>query len=256
MQNPFRKRAALAHQTVGEILAAARAEKDVSLDEAARATKVMSAFLLALEKGKYSDLPSPVYIRNYLQVYAKFLGVPWEFIAEQYEKEIMIYRDSPKAQHEKNQQSLLKTKAEPKDATARKIAVLRSYEQRHAIIIPQLVKFGLFGLLVLVFALYVTIQLVRLYNPPELVVAEPASDYQTTTEKITIAGTTSPEASVEINGQRQDVNSDGAFRAELFVKDGVNTIRVTAQFKRSRKREVIRHVLFDAPDVVPTPVVE
>lgn len=249
MQNPFRTRAVEAHQTVGELLAGARAEKHITLDEAAQATKIMSSFLLALEKGKYSDLPSPVYIRNYLQVYAKFLGIPWELVSALYEKEILIYRDSAKAQHEQSQQVLPNKKREPKDATARKIAVLRSYEQRRAIIIPQLVKFGLFGLLVLAFALYVTIQLVRLYNPPELIVTEPATDYQTPTEKITIGGTTSPEASVEINGQRQDVNSDGVFRAELFVKDGLNTIRVTAQFKRSRKREVIRQVLFDAPEV-------
>ncbi len=250
MENPFRKRAAIAYQTVGEMLATARAEKNISLDEAARATKIMASFLQALEKGRYGDLPSPVYIRNYAQVYAKFLGIPWEALAQQYEKEIQIYRDSPKAEHEKTQQILPNRKPEPKDATARKIAVLRSYEQRRAIIIPQLVKLGFVGLLVIIFLLYVTVQLIRLYNPPELLLTEPATDYQTTTEKIVIAGVTSAEATVEINGQRQDVNANGEFRAELFVKDGLNSIRVTAQLKRSRKREVIRQVLFDAPDIV------
>ncbi len=243
MINPFQKKPIDSKQTLGEILQAARAEKNIDLETASKHTKINRVFLTALEKGRYAALPSPVYIRNYVTVYAKYLGIPWDFIAEQYEKEIATYQDVPKALHEQVGQLLPNAK---KQQTAKKIVVTRTREHTHAILVPQLVKFGVVGLLALAFLLYVTIQLVRLYNPPMLDVTNPASDFQTTTEKITIAGTTSPEATIEINGQRQDVGFDGQFSAELYVKDGLNTIRVTSQFKHSKKREVIRQVLFDA----------
>jgi cytoskeletal protein RodZ len=73
--------------TVGEILSAERRRQGKSLADAVDGTKIRSRLLDALEKGRYDDLPSPAYVKGFIQSYARFLEIPAPPLLEQYKVE-------------------------------------------------------------------------------------------------------------------------------------------------------------------------
>ncbi|MCE5203818.1 MAG: RodZ domain-containing protein [Coriobacteriales bacterium] len=60
---------------VGEKLAAERRKQGKTLVDVAAATHIMQRLLDALEHGRYEELPSPVYVRGYIQNYAHYLHI-------------------------------------------------------------------------------------------------------------------------------------------------------------------------------------
>jgi cytoskeletal protein RodZ len=83
--------------TVGEILAAERRRQGKSLNDVVEGTKVRSRLIDALETGKYDILPSPAYVKGFIQSYARYLEIPCEPLLDQYRKEAAAYehRGSP-----------------------------------------------------------------------------------------------------------------------------------------------------------------
>lgn len=62
-------------KTVGTILRETRAEKNISLEQVAKETKIRFKYLEALEKDSYELLPSGTSARGFIKNYADFLGL-------------------------------------------------------------------------------------------------------------------------------------------------------------------------------------
>lgn len=62
-------------ETVGRTLKKAREEKNLSLDEVSRATKIRKEFLIAIEEDRMDALPGDVFARGFIRSYGDFLGV-------------------------------------------------------------------------------------------------------------------------------------------------------------------------------------
>ncbi len=232
-QQPIRQR-----QTIGERLRASRQMQERSVAEIAEKLKIAERYLDALERGRYNDMPSPVYIKNFLKRYAQELGLAWDRLEEQFTQEIGVYKsEAPIASV--NQK-------EPKIRSRRESSSGGVSHQRKALELPRLLKLGAAGIVVLLVAIYFSWEIVQLLSPPDLTVLNPASDEILTTQKITVVGLTEPEAIVEINGQAVPVEPDGSFSDEVFLHEGLNAIQVSTRSKRSRARAVIRNVLYDA----------
>lgn len=60
---------------IGTTLREARLERGLSIDEVARATRISSRFLIALEQDDYEELPAPVYVRGFIRLYAEQVGL-------------------------------------------------------------------------------------------------------------------------------------------------------------------------------------
>lgn len=73
--------------SVGEILAAERRRQGKSLNDVVEGTKIRSRLIDALEAGRYADLPSPAYVKGYIQSYARYLEIPSEPLLDQYRLE-------------------------------------------------------------------------------------------------------------------------------------------------------------------------
>ena len=73
--------------TVGETLAAERRRQGRSLADVSESTKIRSRLLDCLEQGLYDKLPSPTYVKGYIQSYARYLEIPPEPLVEQYRRE-------------------------------------------------------------------------------------------------------------------------------------------------------------------------
>jgi len=61
--------------TAGKKLKQARLRKQISLEEAARATKIRVPRLVDIENDDYTNFPSMAYVRGFLVIYAKYLGI-------------------------------------------------------------------------------------------------------------------------------------------------------------------------------------
>ncbi len=61
-------------QTAGLRLREAREQQGLTLEDAARVTRVSKAYLAAIEEGHYEKMPSEAYARGFLRNYARYLG--------------------------------------------------------------------------------------------------------------------------------------------------------------------------------------
>ena len=77
-------------ESVGKYLKAERESQKLSLQEVSEATKIRELLLRAIEEDRYDLISSPVYVKGFLDAYARYLGLdPNEIILkyqENYEK--------------------------------------------------------------------------------------------------------------------------------------------------------------------------
>ncbi|MEX2536557.1 MAG: RodZ domain-containing protein [Trueperaceae bacterium] len=59
---------------LGDLLREAREERGLELSDVAGLTSVRKDYLIALEEGRYSDLPEDVYTKNFLRLFAQAVG--------------------------------------------------------------------------------------------------------------------------------------------------------------------------------------
>ena len=79
-----------ANETVlpGERLRRAREEKGLSQEEACKHLRLSSSYMRALEQDDYERLPEAPFIKGYLRNYARFLGLPAEELARQFQQRV------------------------------------------------------------------------------------------------------------------------------------------------------------------------
>jgi transcriptional regulator with XRE-family HTH domain len=66
--------------TIGQQLRQTRQERDIPLEQVARATHIRLHYLQAIEAGDLDRLPSPVQARGFLRAYASYLGLDPELL--------------------------------------------------------------------------------------------------------------------------------------------------------------------------------
>lgn len=71
---------------IGERLRRARESMGLSLEQLQEKTKIQKSFLVAIENGEFSKLPSPFYVRTYLRAYCKCVKMEPHHILRQYRK--------------------------------------------------------------------------------------------------------------------------------------------------------------------------
>lgn len=69
------------------MLAAERRRQGKSVNDVVDGTKIRSRLIDALEGDHYDRLPSPAYVKGYIQSYARFLEIPVEPLLDQYRLE-------------------------------------------------------------------------------------------------------------------------------------------------------------------------
>mgnify|MGYP000703100746 CR=1 FL=1 len=70
--------------SIGERLAAARAQRGISYEDAAAATKLSVAYLHAMEANRFDHMPAPIYAKNFIRIYATYLGLDGRQLAEEF----------------------------------------------------------------------------------------------------------------------------------------------------------------------------
>ncbi|HLD21443.1 MAG TPA: helix-turn-helix domain-containing protein, partial [Patescibacteria group bacterium] len=243
----FKEQPILRHKTIGEQLHAARESTGKTTRLFAEQLRISEHHLDALERGRYNDLPSPVYIKHYIRLYAEALEIPWRRLQEQYEQEIRVYHTSQKKERKTNAHTIHTIQKKRKERKQRGSTVSLSMSDGHsqrALVIYHFIKIAIVVVVVLGLVIYVVWGIARLFSPPPLHIVQPDHDLIVTESSTTISGITAPEMTVTINEQRIAVDPKGYFSANITLREGLNTIRIAAKTKLSQERVIMRNILY------------
>lgn len=210
-------------QTLGEKLRELRRGQAVSLVMLEAATRIQRRYLEALERGRYDELPEPLYTRNFIKAYARALGADEDYFIELYEEE-------------SGRTDLLAPHRLPRERVRR----------ARLFVLPRLMTFGAIALVLLGLLGYLGWQVKGMLEPPEIVLDTPSDGLSSHTALVPVEGhVLDDDVTLKVNGDDVIINDDKSFSTTVDLSRGLNVIRIEAVRRYSRTAIVNRHVVFE-----------
>lgn len=207
---------------IGDKFREERENKNLTIEEVAKATKIKADFLYAIEKGEYDKLPSPAYASGFVKNYAKFLGMDEK-------KSLAIFRREFDVK--KNYEVLPKGFADVKSYSFYKYKIGRSI--------------FLAGFAIVFILGFILFQYRSAVINPKLEIDSPLENQTITSLSIEVVGKTSPESTLLINDQDVIVGKDGSFSKEITLFPGSSTIIVKSENRFGRVSLIERKILVE-----------
>ncbi len=204
---------------IGTILQETRVKKGCTLEQVAKATKIRSEFLQALEKGEYEKLPGPNYAHGFVKNYLEFLGLPLQ-------EHMALFR----REYDENEQQ----KLVPQGLVGKENISLQKFSVRQIFWLGLIIFVGLF--------FYLLFQYRAAFWSPSLTVTSPYEHAVIASQTIAVKGTTDPNATVTVNALPAYVDANGQFFKEIPVFPGNSTITVKAVNSFGKVTTIERHV--------------
>lgn len=208
-------------ETLGNVLERIRTEAHLSVERAANLSRIRPDFIEAMECDDFTSLPSDLYARKFLMAYAAVLELDQRKVLERYERE----QRAPKVEE---------ISLKPAPAPAKRQIVLTRVFYGVSVLVLFL---GVVG--------YLGWQLKGLVEPPVLSIETPSNDIIVDQASVVVEGQTQEESTVTINGQPVSVDTSGHFEELVGLKEGVNTITISARTKHSSETTVHRRILVE-----------
>ncbi len=200
---------------ISEILQDKRLEQGLTLEQIVRATKIRKEFLIAIEDGRYHDLPSESYALGFIKNYASYLGIDKNKASALFRRE-----------YEGAKSKILPTFSS-KDKNVRRINILTPRN-----IIIGLVVFVIFG--------YIAYQYNSFFFGPRLEVISPKEGMVVRNNILEVSGKTDPYATVLINNEESYVSLDGTFNKAIYLFEGEREIVIDSKNRYGKNtRKVI-----------------
>jgi hypothetical protein len=206
---------------LGERFRLARIGAKIEIEDAAETLSINPKYLEALEKGQLHKLPAGIYRKNIVVSYARLLGLGEEEVVESFGRE-------DAGEREERRRSVF----------SRKIPHISYFLPT-----PKIIRSAVLIIVVMACVSYLGVCTNKIVSPPKLVVYAPESDLVTDRANIEIKGLTEPEAEVVINGESVLTDRSGNFAMTVNLKNGLNTILVSAQKKYSPKNSITKQVI-------------
>lgn len=108
-------------ETLGDHLRKARETLGLSIEDVHDATKIRVAYLVAMEEGRFYELPGDVYIRGFLRSVAKAIGLEGDELVSKYDR---IHKDSEIEQTEVNDRDKADTRDRHKSGGVHPLAAI------------------------------------------------------------------------------------------------------------------------------------
>jgi cytoskeletal protein RodZ len=202
---------------ISEILQDKRIEKGYTLDSVEKATKIKKSFLVAIEDGRYHDLPSESYALGFIKNYAQYVGVDKTKASALFRRE-----------YEGGQGKVLPTfKSQDK-----KIRRIKVFSSRNIFI----------GIIVFVILGYIAFQYSSFFLGPQLQIISPKDNLVVKNNIVEVEGKTDPYATVLINNEQSYVQLDGTFKKTLYLFEGQRLIVITSQNRNGKNTKKVLHV--------------
>ena len=205
---------------IGQQLRQTRQTQNISLEEVSKKLNINLKYLAAIENGQLNKLPAGIYKKNFLREYAQFLKMNPTELLESFNSEI---KSKP---------------GEKKNLFTKKIPHFFYF-----LAIPKIIKNIIILIIALTCLAYLIYCIGNIISPPKLTIINPPENLTTNKYVINVLGLTEPEAEITINGETISINTNGYFTKKISLKNGLNTIYITAQKKYSRRNNMVRNIL-------------
>lgn len=214
-------------QTLGEKLRALRRGQAVSLMMLEETTHIQRRYLEALERGRYDELPEPLYTRNFIKAYARVLGADESYFLELYEQE-------------SGRMDLLAPHRLPRQR------VQKAWFFSSAAFL----KFSLLAVVGTLFVGYFLWQVGGMLRPPHIVIVSPTDGFAAESALVVVHGRVeNDDVTLMVNGHQVVVNDDKTFSTTVDLSLGLNVITVEGARRYSKKAIEYRRVVFDENSV-------
>lgn len=214
-------------ESLGPDLRELRERGGLTVEEAARLSKLTPAFIRALEAERWEDLPDPSYVERLLRSYVGRYGANENYYLHKY-REGLKRRD-----FEKNPQDYL-----PRPIRLRAGAML---------VAPRLIAAAGFFVFAGLLGSYVYLQAHAMTVPPDIQLETPEDGTRLNGPILHVRGHTVSGATVTVNGVDAPVDPQGLFELDLNVPRGMTMIIVSSQRRHSKESTVVRRVIYDHP---------
>ena len=208
-------------QTLGEKLRALRRGQAVSLEMMENTTHIQHKYIDALERGRYDELPEPLYTRNFIKAYARVLGADETYFIELYEEE-------------SGRTDLLTPHRMPR------MRVHRAWLFAPA----RFLKVMTFAAIALCVLGYFGWEVNAMIKAPHIIVDGPADGTSAETALVQVHGhVENDDVTLTVNGTQVVVNSDKTFATTVDLSRGLNVITVEGTRRYSQKSTEYRRVV-------------
>lgn len=212
-------------QTLGEIFKKTREEAGFDLSKVSKETQINKKYLVALEEGNYSELPSGLYLERFLKKYADFLNLEFEPLWRLFLKEQTIWS---------------KTKFQNKGENSKFIKIISSHSLIDS---SKIIKICIGGLFVTFLLGYLGWEVRKIFLPPYLEIISPTDNFITSQSVIEVVGRTEKETQININGQEISSDLNGYFSENVNLQKGLNIIKISSRKKHSKENVAYRRVM-------------
>ncbi|MBI4268623.1 helix-turn-helix domain-containing protein [Candidatus Uhrbacteria bacterium] len=225
----FSKNSLSHSSSVGEILRIRREAFGLDRTAIEAALTISKRNIAALEEDRFEDIPEELYRECFLKNYAVYLGFDWNEVKHAYRVQTALYHPS--------------LEKEEKSAPTPGV-------KRFSFWVPsRMIKNGALTGIISLCALYLGWLGYGIVSPPALVVTAPTDNVSVHDGSVLISGTTESDATVMINGLPVIKESTGAFRQDVMLLEGLNTITIVAAKKYSASSHVTRSIVYRRGDV-------
>lgn len=205
---------------IGDRLKEERKRQGLSLDQVAKATKIRSPFIAAIEEGDYARLPGSSYTQGFVKNYIEFLGLPMKDSMAMFRREF----------NEKEYMGIV-----PESFVGKEEIPLKTIRLNRTI--------ALVSVIVVAILLYLFYQYKSAFFAPGLTITLPSERSTIAAQSIMVTGTTDINTTVTVNNLPAFVDNTGHFTKEIPVFPGNSTIVVKSINSFGRITSIERHVI-------------
>lgn len=197
--------------TVGEILKKERNNKNITLEEIEKATKIRKKNLENIEKSNWEAFSSKTYIIGVIKNYANFLDLKEEKLVAFFRREY-----------------------EKKEEVKFNEGIKDNY------LVPQTIRVFRFFLFIiaLFFIIYFAYQIKIFFTPPLLEILSPKENQFKNTDKILLIGKTDKDTIINVNNDRVLLKSNNTFEVEIPLYNQKNPVIIEATGPNGKKTTI------------------
>jgi cytoskeletal protein RodZ len=192
-------------ETIGKLLQTLRQEKNLTLDEISRQTKIAKHLLVALENDDYKKLPASTFTKGFITSFARVVGLSSDKALAIFRRDFMVSQSG---------KILPKGLSKPLD--------------KPTVVTSRIFLIGAVVVLLCIFSVYLFVQLKSYNAPPSLEVSRPKLNSIVKGPIISVKGFVSSETTVYVNGNLAQVFPTGEFQASVQLPTGEQKIEVRA----------------------------
>lgn len=211
-------------KSLGDALKKKRRRLSLSLRDVEKTTKIKRIYLVAIERSRWGELPSEVYVAGFLNTYSKTLKLDAKKILRRFKEE------------HKTHELIHGEKIEnPKEIRVRRLFFT-----------PRLLAIIIAITLALGFGGYLWFQISGFAAAPNLEISNPSSqEVKTSEQRIEIKGKTNTDSSISLNNEPIPVNTSGEFVQQVSLQKGINVLEIVSTNKAGKKATKVIQVMVE-----------